>query len=200
MAVRSRGWASSSTTRSSVKIDDGPGIRKDGGRVPVSMTVSAMRGDDGRIIGYVGVAHDITKQVAYERRAATRNRQVGKRSAGALDTALSNMKQGLAMYGADLQRHHLQRQLHEAVRAGQGRHPAGHAVRRNRQVADREGLLLKGGPGRLSRRPSEDRRLHGGQRRNGEPYRVERRPLHPGDRPRAAVGPVARRPPRTSPN
>ena len=75
-------------------------IRKDGGRVPVSMTVSAMRADDGRIIGYVGVAHDITKQVAYEKalqREIAKSEEVGR----TLDTALSNMKQGLAMYDAD---------------------------------------------------------------------------------------------------
>jgi diguanylate cyclase (GGDEF)-like protein len=48
----------------------------------------------------VGVAHDITKQVAYEnalQREIAKSEAVGQ----TLDTALSNMKQGLAMYDAD---------------------------------------------------------------------------------------------------
>ena len=116
-------------------------IRKDGGRIPVSMTVSAMRADDGRIIGYVGMAHDITKQVAYEtalQREIAKSEAVGQ----TLDTALSNMKQGLAMYDANYPPHRLQRQLHEAIRADQGRHLAGHAVRRDRQAADRQRLSI----------------------------------------------------------
>ena len=40
--------------------------RKDGSRVPVSLVVTAMRGDNGAVSGYLGVAHDITRQREYE--------------------------------------------------------------------------------------------------------------------------------------
>jgi diguanylate cyclase (GGDEF)-like protein/PAS domain S-box-containing protein len=72
-------------------------VRKDGSRLPVSMTVSAMRGEDGEIIGYLGVAHDISKQLAYE--SALQN-EIAKSEAVShtLETALSNMRQGLAMF------------------------------------------------------------------------------------------------------
>jgi len=40
-------------------------IRKDGGRVPVSLVVTAMRTDSGDLLGYVGFAHDITHQNHY---------------------------------------------------------------------------------------------------------------------------------------
>ena len=35
-------------------------VRPDGTRVPVHLSMSAMRGEDGRITGFVGVAHDLT--------------------------------------------------------------------------------------------------------------------------------------------
>ena len=40
--------------------------RKDGSRVPVSLVVTAMQGDDGAVSGYLGVAHDITRQRQHE--------------------------------------------------------------------------------------------------------------------------------------
>jgi PAS domain S-box-containing protein len=42
-------------------------IRKDGSRVTVSLFISAMRSDEGDIIGYVCVAHDITQQNANQK-------------------------------------------------------------------------------------------------------------------------------------
>ena len=64
------------------------------------MTVSAMRGEDGEIIGYLGVAHDISKQLAYE--TALQN-EIAKSEAVSrtLETALSNMRQGLAMFNRE---------------------------------------------------------------------------------------------------
>ncbi len=38
-------------------------IRKDGTRVPVRLAVTAMRDREGRITGYMGIAHDITERV-----------------------------------------------------------------------------------------------------------------------------------------
>ncbi len=41
-------------------------IRKDGSRVPVSLVVTEMRSADGEIFGYLGLAHDVTRQKNYE--------------------------------------------------------------------------------------------------------------------------------------
>ena len=41
-------------------------IRKDGERVPVSLSVTAMHNDEGECFGYLGVAHDVTQQVRHE--------------------------------------------------------------------------------------------------------------------------------------
>ena len=41
-------------------------VRKDGSRFPVLLSVSAMRNPDGEIIGYLGVARDITAQKTQE--------------------------------------------------------------------------------------------------------------------------------------
>jgi len=41
-------------------------IRKDGTRVAVSLVVTAMHSPEGRNFGYVGIAHDITRQAQYE--------------------------------------------------------------------------------------------------------------------------------------
>jgi diguanylate cyclase (GGDEF)-like protein/PAS domain S-box-containing protein len=50
-------------------------IRKDGGRVPVLMSVTALAGPDGRIAGYLGVATDITeRKQAVEMLAESRQR------------------------------------------------------------------------------------------------------------------------------
>jgi len=42
-------------------------VRKDGGRVPVALTATAMRGGQGQLSGYLGVAHDVSRQKDYER-------------------------------------------------------------------------------------------------------------------------------------
>ena len=41
-------------------------VRKDGGRLTVSMVVTAMHSDHGELLGYVCVAHDVTRQNRYE--------------------------------------------------------------------------------------------------------------------------------------
>ena len=48
-------------------------VRKGGGRLTVSMVVTAMHTDQGELLGYVCVAHDVTRQNKYEEslRAAT---------------------------------------------------------------------------------------------------------------------------------
>ena len=42
-------------------------LRKDGSRVDVSLVVTAMHGDDGALLGYLGIAHDVTQQKQYEK-------------------------------------------------------------------------------------------------------------------------------------
>lgn len=75
-------------------------VRKDGSRLPVAMTVSEMRDERGEIIGYLGVAHDISQQLAYE--TALQNEIAKSEAVGhTLETALSNMRQGLAMFDRD---------------------------------------------------------------------------------------------------
>jgi len=41
-------------------------VRKDGSRVQVSLIVTAMYADDGSLFGYLGVAHDVTRQKQYQ--------------------------------------------------------------------------------------------------------------------------------------
>ena len=41
-------------------------VRKDRSRVTVSLVVTAMQGEDGQVFGYLGIAHDVTRQKAYE--------------------------------------------------------------------------------------------------------------------------------------
>jgi nitrogen fixation negative regulator NifL len=56
-------------------------IRKDGTRVTVSLIVTAMHGPSGEILGYLGVAHDVTRQKAAEhalREAAFRAKQASE--------------------------------------------------------------------------------------------------------------------------
>ncbi|MDH1105799.1 PAS domain S-box protein [Pseudomonas otitidis] len=45
-------------------------VRKDGSRFPVTLVVTAMRDEQGRITGYLGIALDITERKATERRLA----------------------------------------------------------------------------------------------------------------------------------
>ncbi|HWJ34840.1 MAG TPA: PAS domain S-box protein [Steroidobacteraceae bacterium] len=65
-------------------------VRKDGGRVTVSLVVTAMRTDAGELLGYVGVAHDVTRQKHYE---ASLRRAMGKaeQASGAKSIFLANM-------------------------------------------------------------------------------------------------------------
>ena len=42
-------------------------VRKDGRHVPVSLTATAMRDDRGQLFGYLGVAHDVSRQKDHER-------------------------------------------------------------------------------------------------------------------------------------
>ena len=41
-------------------------LHKDGGRITVSLVMTAMKSDDGRLLGYLGVAHDVTRQKQLE--------------------------------------------------------------------------------------------------------------------------------------
>jgi PAS domain S-box-containing protein len=65
-------------------------VRKDGGRVTVSLVITAMRTDAGELLGYVGVAHDVTRQKHYE---ASLRRAMGKaeQASGAKSLFLANM-------------------------------------------------------------------------------------------------------------
>jgi len=45
-------------------------VRKDGSRFPVTLVVTAMRDDDGELLGYLGIALDITQRKAAEQRLA----------------------------------------------------------------------------------------------------------------------------------
>jgi PAS domain S-box-containing protein len=65
-------------------------IRKDGGRVPVQLSVTAMRDEAGEIIGFLGVAHDISRRREAQARvgqlAASLERRVRERTAELLAT------------------------------------------------------------------------------------------------------------------
>jgi PAS domain S-box-containing protein len=65
-------------------------VRKGGGRVTVSLVVTAMHTDAGELLGYVGVAHDVTRQKHYE---ASLRRAMGKaeQASGAKSLFLANM-------------------------------------------------------------------------------------------------------------
>jgi PAS domain S-box-containing protein len=65
-------------------------IRKDGGRVPVSLVVTAMRSETGNLLGYVGFAHDVTRQKHYEE-SLRRATHEAKRANGAKSLFLANM-------------------------------------------------------------------------------------------------------------
>lgn len=49
------------------KPQDWTYVRKDGSAVPVSLAVTAMRSDLGELFGYLGVAHDVSRQKEQER-------------------------------------------------------------------------------------------------------------------------------------
>jgi PAS domain S-box-containing protein len=65
-------------------------IRKDGGRVAISLVVTAMRTDSGDLLGYVGFAHDVTSQHASEE-SLRRATDEAKRANGAKSLFLANM-------------------------------------------------------------------------------------------------------------
>ena len=50
-----------------VEVRDWTYVRRDGVHVPVQLTVTAMRDGAGKTIGYLGVAHDISRQIDQER-------------------------------------------------------------------------------------------------------------------------------------
>src|ERR1700677_1649520 len=65
-------------------------VRKDGGRVAVDLVVTPMQTDEGELLGYVGVAQDVTQQKRYEEslRRATQN---AERANSAKSLFLANM-------------------------------------------------------------------------------------------------------------
>jgi PAS domain S-box-containing protein len=65
-------------------------IRKDGRRVPVSLVVTAMRTNSGELLGYVGFAHDVTRQKHHEE-SLRRATSEAKRANGAKSLFLANM-------------------------------------------------------------------------------------------------------------
>jgi PAS domain S-box-containing protein len=66
-------------------------VRKDGGRVPVSLSVTASRDDAGALTGFVGVARDITaERRAEEERARLRSEQDASRAKDEFLAALSH--------------------------------------------------------------------------------------------------------------
>jgi len=52
-------------------------IRKDGGRVPVSLTVTALRASDGSHSGFMGVAFDLSARKVLERELRRQAERVG---------------------------------------------------------------------------------------------------------------------------
>lgn len=55
-------------------------LRKDGTRVPVLLTVSAVRNNASAVVGYLGVAFDLTQRKAQERELIELNRLLGQRT------------------------------------------------------------------------------------------------------------------------
>lgn len=68
-------------------------IRRDGSRFPVSLTVTALRGEDGHIVGYLGVAEDITERRAQQQALVT--------SEETFRLAMENAPIGQALVGLD---------------------------------------------------------------------------------------------------
>jgi|GEM_PF-1048462 len=54
-------------------------IRKDGSRFPVQLSVTAMRGEAGQIIGFMGIAHDISRRREAQTRAGQLAAQLDRR-------------------------------------------------------------------------------------------------------------------------
>jgi PAS domain S-box-containing protein len=65
-------------------------VRKDGTRVAVALVVTAMRGDAGELLGYVGVAHDMSRQKEREQ-ALVEARQRAEQASLAKSQFLANM-------------------------------------------------------------------------------------------------------------
>lgn len=53
-------------SRGIVESDIWTYIRKDGSRIPVKLTISALRDENGESTGYLGIAYDITRQIEFE--------------------------------------------------------------------------------------------------------------------------------------
>lgn len=72
-------------------------IRKDGGRVPVQLSVTAMRDEAGQIIGFLGIAHDITRRRTAQARVGQLTAQLDRRvraSTGEFKTAQRELAAG----------------------------------------------------------------------------------------------------------
>ena len=69
-------------------------IRKDGARIPVTVTVTALRDESGSIVGYLGIAADLT-----ERHTAEREREINNRF---LDTLANNIPGMVCYWDSDL--------------------------------------------------------------------------------------------------
>src|ERR1700689_319896 len=65
-------------------------VRKDGGHVAVDLVVTPMQTYEGELLGYVGVAQDVTQQKQYEE-SLRRARQEGGQEKGAKSLFLANM-------------------------------------------------------------------------------------------------------------
>jgi PAS domain S-box-containing protein len=65
-------------------------VRQDGGRVPVSLTVSVVRSERGEIVGYLGVAQDISARLAAER-ALRHAKAAAEQASAAKGMFLANM-------------------------------------------------------------------------------------------------------------
>jgi len=65
-------------------------VRRDGTRVPVELVVTAMRDDDGRITGYLGMASDVSQRRQFEA-SLVLARQMAEQASAAKGQFLANM-------------------------------------------------------------------------------------------------------------
>jgi diguanylate cyclase (GGDEF)-like protein/PAS domain S-box-containing protein len=71
-------------------------VRKDGSRLPVELTATAIRGDDQMPRGFIGIAVDLT-----ERRGAEAELRAAVQEAGIMETAFSDAPGGVALIAMD---------------------------------------------------------------------------------------------------
>ena len=116
-------------------------VRKDGTRLRVSQTLTTERGPDGRVVGYLGVATDVTQQVRAQS-ALVAERDF---TSAVLDTA------GSLVIVTDRQARieRFNRAAEEVTGFAGGRH--------DRQVADRDADAARVGRGRAGRARRGDR-------------------------------------------